>query len=935
MTTIVDAPTRADDLQLIGAMVGSGYRTPPALVRRGDGQTLQLTPLIYSVLEAVDGRRSCAEIAAVVSRATGRGVSEEMVETLVDQQLRPLGLLRLADGSEPPVKKSDPLMGLKLKFAVTNPRYTRLLTDPFRILFRPVLVTAIVIGFLAVTWWVFFHQGLAPAAYDAFQRPHLLLLVFVVTVISGGFHEFGHAAAARYSGADPGVLGAGLYLVWPAFYTDVTDSYRLGRRGRIRTDLGGLYFNALVVVLTFAWWYFTGWDALLLLVATQIFQMVQQLLPLFRFDGYHLLADLAGVPDLYHRIKPTLLGLLPHRWSDQENRVLKPWSRAVITLWVLITIPMMALMLYALVKAVPRLLGTGWTVVQQDAASVRDAWRDGGLVDVSAHTLQVLGVVLPMLACFLILGRMGLRSSRGLARWSRGSALKRVAAAALSAVVITTLFWAWSQPGAYRPIVPGERGLFTSLLPAAQSTPARVTPALDAATVADPAAQPVGAAAERRLASGAPLEATFKEGEALPTKSDPQLAIVLVPTEDPGGGQQPAPDDGAEPWVFPFDKPLPPEEGDNQAAAFNTTDGSMKYDIAFALVWAEGNEVLNVNEAHAYASCSNCVTVAVAFQVVLIMDDAQVVVPQNLAVAANYECYRCITAALASQLVLSVEETPGEEQLLSLVGVWNRLTEFGQNITSFSLDADLGAAGGVQGGDRRDPRRRATGGAGHDLDVIAHRHASPGQQRAAVRTARRPARPPHHRPREPQRQRLVRPLERARHHRAVTGTDHRVDHSPAAAGTDARRHDVLAVAVAVATRQRRFGPVTFGAARTGRTAPTSRSSAASTSVRQVTVVRRSIRIRGVVLCARWVLKPTRLRKSAGSTQEVRPRVSPNASTARMSRSTRSRAIPWTSIRPRPPRRWPGSTYAVVSRTASGEIGAVGKPAAPGTNASGA
>ena len=31
------------------------------LVRRGDGQTLQLTPLLYSVLEAVDGRRTCAE----------------------------------------------------------------------------------------------------------------------------------------------------------------------------------------------------------------------------------------------------------------------------------------------------------------------------------------------------------------------------------------------------------------------------------------------------------------------------------------------------------------------------------------------------------------------------------------------------------------------------------------------------------------------------------------------------------------------------------------------------------------------------------------------------------------------------------------------------------------------------------------------------------
>ncbi len=686
MITLVDAPARVDDLQLIGEMVGSGYRAPPALVRRGDGQTLQLTPLLYRVLEAVDGRRSCAEIADVVGRAMSRGVSGEMVATLVDQHLRPLGLVKLADGSEPPLNRSNPLMGLKLKLAVTNPRITRLLTDPFRILFRPVLAAAVVLGFLAVTWWVFFDQGLAPAAYDAFQRPHLLLLVFVVSVLSGGFHEFGHAAAARYSGANPGVIGAGLYLVWPAFYTDVTDSYRLGRWGRIRTDLGGLYFNALVVVLTFVWWYFTSWDALLLLVATQILQMVQQLLPLLRFDGYHLLADLAGVPDLYHRIKPTLLGLLPHRWFDPANRTLKPWSRAVITLWVLITIPMMALMLFAVMKAVPRLLGTGWAVVQEDAAGVRDAWRDGGLVDVSAHTLQVLGVVLPMLACFLILGRIGLRWSRGLAVWSRGSAPRRVAAAALSAVVITSLSWAWwPQPGTYEPIAAGEKGLLTALLPAGQDAPvARTTPRV-AAMLPDRGILPVGVSAERRLAGAGPLEATFPEGKALPSKSDPQLAIVLVPGEDGGDGQPTTPDDPAETWVFPFDEPLPPAEGDNQAAAYNTTDDSVTYDVAFALVWASGNEVLNVNEAHAYASCSNCVTVAVAFQVVLIMDDAQVVVPQNLAVAANYECYRCITAAIASQLVLSMQETPGEEQLLALGEVWNRLTEFGRSIMAYSL----------------------------------------------------------------------------------------------------------------------------------------------------------------------------------------------------------------------------------------------------------
>jgi putative peptide zinc metalloprotease protein len=180
-------------------------------------------------------------------------------------------------------------------------------------------------------------------------------------------------------------MGAGIYLVWPAFYTDVTDSYRLDRAGRIRTDLGGLYFNAIVVVLTFGWWWATGWEALLLLVATQVMQMVQQVQPLLRFDGYHVLADLAGVPDLYHRIKPTLLGLLPHRWKAPENRMLTPWARSVITLWVLVTVPMMALMLFALIRAVPRILGSAGSVLRKDAASLSDAWSAGSLLDIAAQ----------------------------------------------------------------------------------------------------------------------------------------------------------------------------------------------------------------------------------------------------------------------------------------------------------------------------------------------------------------------------------------------------------------------------------------------------------------------------------------------------------------------------------------------------------------------
>ena len=88
-----DVPVRASGLELIGEIPGSGYRQPPALVRRADGQTIQLTRLLYLVLEAVDGERGQEEIAAVVGPALGRQVTSDNVRTLCDR-LRTLGALK-------------------------------------------------------------------------------------------------------------------------------------------------------------------------------------------------------------------------------------------------------------------------------------------------------------------------------------------------------------------------------------------------------------------------------------------------------------------------------------------------------------------------------------------------------------------------------------------------------------------------------------------------------------------------------------------------------------------------------------------------------------------------------------------------------------------------------------------------------------------------
>src|SRR4051812_37306695 len=450
-TVAADVPVLTPGTQLLGVQPGSGYVVPPALVRRGDGQVLQLTPLLYAVLDAVDGMRDADAVAAAASQACGRGLAAEDVMTLVDQRLRPMGLVLMADGTQPEFTKANPLLALRPKFVVSKPHLTRRVTAPFAPLFNPLLMVAVTLGFAVVAFWVLFQKGLASAAYEAFAQPGLLLAVFVITIVSAGFHEFGHAAALRRGGGTPGAMGAGLYLIWPAFYTDVTDSYRLSRAARIRVDLGGLYFNAIVALVMYAVWQGVHWDGLLLVIAAQILQMVRQLPPLVRFDGYHLLADVTGVPDLFHRIGPTMRSFLPKRWRHPESRALRPWVRVVVTLWVVLVVPLLLITVVVTVLALPRVLGTTGHSV---AAQWQQLTAATGRSDDSAAAVKALAIValvVPAGGIVLMLLTTGRRVAVGTWRRTAGRPMRRGSVAVAMLAAVAGLAYAWfPHSGNYR-----------------------------------------------------------------------------------------------------------------------------------------------------------------------------------------------------------------------------------------------------------------------------------------------------------------------------------------------------------------------------------------------------------------------------------------------------------------------------------------------------
>lgn len=132
-------------------------------------------------------------------------------------------------------------------------------------------------------------------------------------------------------------------------------------------------------------------------------------------------------------------------------------------------------------------------------------------------------------------------------------------------------------------------------------------------------------------------------------------------------------------WVFPFDRPAPPAEGDDQALAVTTEDGSVAYDVAFALVWVDEDAVLNRNEAHALARCRDRRTVAVAFQVVLVLGSARRR-PAGPGRCGRHACIECVTYALATQLVISLPAALSDDAARDPDAIWAEPAEFGGNV---------------------------------------------------------------------------------------------------------------------------------------------------------------------------------------------------------------------------------------------------------------
>ena len=358
---------------------------------------------------------------------------------------------------------------------------------------------------------------------------------------------------------------------------------------------------------------------------------------MIRADGYHILADATGVPDLYAHIGPTLRRLLPgHR--PRAVGADGPRARCSSRVGCSSSCPVLLSLMLGAVLLLPRLLDDARG---RAARAIAVAHPARGRARRRARRCSPRSCGCSRCrcpcsaACWSRSGSCARVVAQGARAGAPGGPARRVVLVAAAAAVVAGARGRGGPPASTSRCAPTQGGTLAGFahLVAAPAAAARPrTPARRAAQLAPGTHLAVAMIPRRRrdeAASGAvrhprrrrragrrdlsrrrldPASTPAATTRRRPRRRRPRRPAAVTRRAGRGDARSRS------------SCPARPGPGDTQALAVGTKDGGVNYDVAYALVTvSDGAPVTNTNSAFAFAHCKACTTVAVSFQVVLVV----------------------------------------------------------------------------------------------------------------------------------------------------------------------------------------------------------------------------------------------------------------------------------------------------------------------------
>lgn len=333
----------------------SAVRESSYLLTHPNGKRWEITEVLAQTILAIDGQRDSQEIAAHVVRQFEGETTEDEVHSITAF----LSRIRVIDDVEAPYEVAPELYvtapprrrsSLLIRIPLLSPAVLRPFTAILQYLFLKQVITPLVAAILSVEiWWLLAHFKFIPTSLG---RLSVADVTWVTGCVSLSFliHEFGHAAACRRMGCEHKGIGFGLYLVFPRMYADVTDAWKLPRLKRAIVDVGGVYFQSILAAVLIALYAATHKGKYLIAAGGINFSCLHNLSPFFKLDGYWLVSDLLGVPNLDQQAWRLLKG---------QSEVWKRFGRktiAITCVYSIVSTAFMCLILYRVATYFPSLV---------------------------------------------------------------------------------------------------------------------------------------------------------------------------------------------------------------------------------------------------------------------------------------------------------------------------------------------------------------------------------------------------------------------------------------------------------------------------------------------------------------------------------------------------------------------------------------------------
>jgi putative peptide zinc metalloprotease protein len=294
----------------------------------------------YELLTLCDGERTPGEIAAA------------MTESNPERPLEESDVMEFLDGMEPEIwERSVGEKNLAILEKIRDERKTRVNSsslmyitfkawDPDKTLARLdpylgwmftrgfVIFSLILFGIGALIWATDYHrisQDTLNFYTFANKSTGEIWLFWILMLVTGATHEFGHGLTCKHFGGDVHQMGFMLIYLTPAFYTDTTDVYMFPRAApRQWTIFAGIWIELVLCGLATIVWYFSlpgSWVSSLaynVLLFTGISGAFLNLNPLIKADGYYALSQYLELESLREDSFAYLWAFLRHYILRQD-----------------------------------------------------------------------------------------------------------------------------------------------------------------------------------------------------------------------------------------------------------------------------------------------------------------------------------------------------------------------------------------------------------------------------------------------------------------------------------------------------------------------------------------------------------------------------------------------------------------------------------------